>query len=90
MLKTFIIGVAIAALSSVASIAFVSVANSVLMASIENVLKMKIDYIAVIEYKLGLVMLDALAMIGISFVSALLPTILLKRIKPVEIIKAKE
>ena len=46
-----------------------------------------LDGIAVIP---KLLTLDAMAIVAISFVSALLPTLLLKRIKPVEIIKAKE
>ena len=40
--------------------------------------------------KLFALLMAALMVVALSFVSALIPTILLKKIKPVDIIKAKE
>jgi ABC-type antimicrobial peptide transport system permease subunit len=44
----------------------------------------------IIAFRTGVIAFDALMMLAIAFVSALLPTAALKRIKPVAIIKAKE
>ena len=90
VLKTFIIGAIIAIVSSVASVAFIGFANSVLIASIETVIDMKINEFDIIAFSGGVIAFDALMMLAIAFVSALLPTAALKRIKPVAIIKAKE
>ena len=84
VLKTFIIGMVIAVLASFASILFISFANEVLLKSIEQVIGMKIKDVTIIKFRPSLVVFDALLMIAVAFVSALLPTLLLKRIKPVE------
>lgn len=90
VLKTFIIGVVIALTSSIASIGFIAMANEVLIGSIESVVGMKIVYVDVISYSPLLIGFDALLVILIAFISALVPTVMLKRIKPVDIIRAKE
>ncbi|MBQ7389972.1 MAG: ABC transporter ATP-binding protein/permease [Clostridia bacterium] len=90
VLKTFIIGTVISLLSALISTLFIRMANVVLVASIEEVIGMRINELSVINVIPGLLLSDALIMIGIAFISALLPTVMLKGIKPVEIIKAKE
>ena len=90
VLKTFIIGVVIAAISTFLSVGFIRLADKVLVASIEEVIGMRLTDISIITAIPEVLAVDALLVIAISFVSALLPTLLLKRIKPVDIIKAKE
>ena len=90
VLKTFIIGVIIALLSALISTFFVEFANDVLLSSIELGIGMKLDNVTIIRFRPSLIAFDAGLMIVVAFVSALLPALLLKRIKPVEIIKAKE
>ena len=51
---------------------------------------LELDHYLIIKVFPGLLLIDALIMIGVSFASALLPVLFLKKIKPVEIIKAKE
>lgn len=90
VLKTFIIGVAIAVASTFTSVGFIRLADKVLVASIEEVVGMRLSGISIIAAIPGVLAVDALLVIAISFISALLPALLLKRIKPVDIIKAKE
>ena len=90
VIKTFIIGVLIAIVSSATSVFFIGAADKVLIASIETVLKMNVQGFEVIRFIPRLITFDCIFMILLSFVSALIPAILLKKIKPVEIIKAKE
>ena len=90
VLKTFIIGFAVSVISALTSTLFIVAANSILVASIETVLGMKLLTVSIISIIPALLVLDAAAMIIISFISALLPTIMLKKIKPFKIIKAKE
>lgn len=90
VIKTFIIGVLIAIVSSATSVFFIGAADKVLIASIETVLHMNVDGFEVIKFIPKLIIFDGILMIFLSFISSLIPAILLKRIKPVEIIKAKE
>ena len=90
VLKTFIIGVLIAVLSTFVAVSFIGLADRVLVASIEEVIGMRLKDVSIIKAIPTVLAVDALLVIAISFISALLPTLLLKRIKPVDIIKAKE
>ena len=90
VIKTFIIGVLIAIISTATSVFFIRAADKVLIASIETVLGLNVDGFEVIRFIPRLIAFDGILMIFLSFVSALIPAILLKKIKPVEIIKAKE
>ena len=90
VLKTFIIGVIIAVLCAIVSIPFIQSANAVLTESIEKAMHMHFDDLHIMSVFPSLIITDAALMIGIAFFSALIPTLLLKGIKPVEIIKAKE
>ena len=90
VIKTFIIGIFIAIVSTATSVFFIGAADKVLIASIETVLKMNVEEFEVIRFIPRLIAFDGIFMIFLSFVSALIPAILLKKIKPVEIIKAKE
>ena len=90
VLKTFIIGIIISILSALVSTTFISLANGILLASIEQLLGMKLSHINIITINPMVLLFDATLLVIISFISSLIPTILLKKIKPVEIIKAKE
>ena len=90
VLKTCIIGVIVAVVASFASIFFVRFANKILIASIETVIGMNTNGLEVIRVIPSLITLDGAMMIVLSLVSALVPVIMLKSIKPVEIIKTKE
>lgn len=90
VIKTLIIGVFIALVSTATSVFFIRAANSVLISSIETVLGMSVADFEVICFIPKIIILDGILMIALSCASAFIPVILLKRIKPVEIIKAKE
>ena len=61
-----------------------------LVASIEKVLGIHVYGFSVIQFIPSLIAIDGVLMILLAFTSALIPVIMLKRIKPVEIIKTKE
>lgn len=90
VIKTLIIGVFIALVSTATSVFFIRAANSVLISSIETVLSMSVADFEVICFIPKIIILDGILMIALSCASAFIPVILLKKIKPVEIIKAKE
>ena len=90
VLNTLIVGVAAALLSTLASIGIIEVANSVLINSIQTHVQQTLVNYEIIKVFPHLLLIDSLVMICISFISSFLPVLFLKRIKPVEIIKAKE
>ncbi len=90
VLKTFIIGALIAFISIFIATGFIDLADKVLVASIEEVIGMRLVDLSIIKAVPAVLVVDALMVVALSFVSALVPTILLKKIKPVDIIKAKE
>lgn len=90
VIKTFIIGILIAIFATCSSVYFVTSADSVLVASIEKVLGIHVYGFSVIQFIPSLIAIDGVLMILLAFTSALIPVIMLKRIKPVEIIKTKE
>ena len=49
----------------------------------------KVREISIIQFNTGILLLDILMIIGITFVSAIIPLIVLHRIKPINIIKHK-
>ena len=90
ILKTFIIGVVIAVLSVICSIGIIELANRILVESIEKVVGVYLNDLVIIKVHGEVLLVDALVIVCVSLVSSLIPTLLLKRIKPVAIIKAKE
>lgn len=89
-LNTMIVGIAASLISALASIAVINAANDVLIGSIQAYSKLELDNYEIIRVFPSMLLGDSLVMICISFVSALIPILFLKKIKPVEIIKAKE
>jgi ABC-type antimicrobial peptide transport system permease subunit len=90
VLNTLIVGIVASILSTLSSIWILNVANDVLLTSMETSIKLELSHYQIIKVWPNLLAIDGLIMVGISFISALLPVLFLKKIKPVEIIKAKE
>ena len=90
VLNTLIVGIAASLISVLMSIAVISAANEILTSSIQAYSKLTLNNYEIINVFPSLLAMDSLIMICISFVSALIPVLFLKKIKPVEIIKAKE
>lgn len=90
VLKTFIIGVLIALISLFVATGFIGLADRVLVSSIEEVIGMRISELSIIKVIPSLLLADAFLIVAVAFISALLPAVLLRTIKPVDIIKAKE
>ena len=90
VINNLIVGVAASLISVLLSIGIVYAANNVLISSIQSYFKLGLSNYEIIKVFPTLLLLDAIVMIGISFVSALLPVLFLRKIKPVEIIKNKE
>ncbi len=88
--KTLIVGVIISILSVVASIFFVDIADGILVASIEKVSKTHLYDLRIIKAIPTLLFVDVLILLGVALMSSLLTALVLRLIKPVEIIKAKE
>ena len=83
-------GIAASLLATLSSIGVVHLANDILTSSMESFVKLELSNYQIIKVFPNLLLVDSLIMIVISFISALLPVLFLKKIKPVEIIKAKE
>ena len=90
VLNTLIVGITASVISALASLAAINAANEILIGSIQAYSKLELNNYEIIKTFPLLLVTDSLIMIFISFISALLPVLFLKRIKPVEIIKAKE
>lgn len=88
--KTFIIGFASSIISFLLAIALINVSDATLISSLEATTGVRFNDVSIIRLFPSILVLDSLAMIFISFISSLAPVIVLKRIKPIEIIKAKE
>ena len=88
--KTLIIGMIIAVVSVLLSLFFIGTADGILVSSIEAMSKTSLDGLEIIQIIPSLLALDALLLLGVVILSSLLTALLLRSIKPVEIIKAKE
>ena len=90
VLRTLVIGAMIAVVSVLASIGFINIADSILLKSVESVVRMKFASLTIIEVLPSLLIIDGLSMLGIAVLSALVPALTLRKIKPIKTIKAKE
>ena len=90
VLKTFVVGAIIAVLSVLGSVFFIKVANSILLASVEQVVGMRFAGLEIIAVIPSLLFVDGIFMLGIAVISSLIPALILRKIKPIQIIKAKE
>ena len=90
VLRTFLIGAIVSVLSVLGSIAFIKIADSILLASVESVVQMKFTALTIIEVLPSLLVIDGLLMLALAVLSSLIPALTLRKIKPIQIIKAKE
>ena len=90
-LHTLLIAVATIVLSVVGYVAFANVANNILVESLKATAPARIMLdLQFIKFDWQLALINSAAVVLISIVSTTIPIILLKRIKPITIIKAKE
>ena len=66
------------------------VANKILVTAFEAILDTKFNELRLINYLPSVVFTDLIYIAGVSFLSFIIPQIFLFRIKPIEIIKARE
>ncbi len=66
------------------------VANNILVTAFEAILDMKFNELRLINYLPRIVFTDLIYIAGVSFLSFIIPQIFLFRIKPIEIIRARE
>ena len=90
-LHTLLIAVATIVVSVAGYVAFANVANHILVESLKAIAPAKIMLdLQFIKFDWRLALINSAAVVLISIVSTTIPIILLKRIKPITIIKAKE
>lgn len=90
-LHTLLIAVATIVVSVVGYVAFANVANRILVESLKVIAPARIMLdLQFIKFDWQLALINSAAVVLISIVSTTIPIILLKRIKPITIIKAKE
>lgn len=90
-LHTLLIAVATIVLSVAGYVAFANVANHILVESLKAIAPARIMLdLQFIKFDWRLALINSAAVVLISMVSTTIPIILLKRIKPITIIKAKE
>lgn len=90
VLKTLLIGAIVAVASVLGSVFFIRIADSILLSSVESVVEMRFPGLTIIDVLPSLLLADGLFMLGLAVVSSLVPALTLRRIKPIQIIKAKE
>ena len=90
-LHTLLIAVATIVVSVVGSVVFADVANRILVESLKAIAPARIMLdLQFIKFDWQLALINSAVVVLISIVSTTIPIILLKRIKPITIIKAKE
>lgn len=90
-LHTLLIAVATIVVSVAGYVAFANVANHILVESLKAIAPARIMLdLQFIKFDWKLALINSAAVVLISIVSTTIPIILLKRIKPITIIKAKE
>lgn len=88
--KTLIVGLLISLISVISSILFIGIADGILISSIETVSKIQLYGLTIIKVIPALLLIDTLILLGIVLLSSFLTALVLRSIKPVQIIKAKE
>ncbi|MBQ9124519.1 MAG: ABC transporter ATP-binding protein [Acholeplasmatales bacterium] len=90
VLKTIIIGLIICIISTIGIILFTDLANDLLINSIMSINNVRINSIRIISIRPNLIFIDLGLVLLATTISALIPLLVLHRIKPLSIIKAKE
>lgn len=90
MIQSVILAVSIAILSNIGIFVGTKLANFLLIEAFDMVLGVKINNLVIIDYIPSIVIQDIFNIIIISIVSFIIPQLLLLRIRPIEIIRARE
>ena len=90
MIQSVILAVIIAILSNIGIFLGTKFANFLLVEAFDLILSIKINDLVIIDYIPSIVIQDVFNIIIISVVSFIIPQLLLLRIRPIEIIKARE
>lgn len=90
ILQNIIVGIGILLLSSVGMFVASLIGNEILVYSFMEIVGVKINSFKIINYYISLVAIDLSAIILIIIISSILPTRFLRKVKPIEILKAKE
>ena len=88
--QSLIVCVLILAVANIGIYAGTYVANNILVSAFEAVLDTKFNELRLINYLPRVVMIDLIYIAGVSLLSFIVPQIFLFRIKPIDIIRAKE
>jgi hypothetical protein len=90
IMQNVLLSLIISVLTWIGALIFVDVANDILIASFMEITDVSVGNISIISFDPALITVAISAAIGLSLVSTVAPLILLNRIKPINIIKAKE
>ena len=88
--KTLVVGFIISVLSVALSVTFLGAADDILVSSIETTANISLHGLDIIKVIPSLLIFDGLILLGVVILSSLTTSLILRSIKPVEIIKAKE
>lgn len=88
--QTLMLSIGISALIYLGSAVFIDVANNILIASFTAITKTGVGDISIISFNLAPVLLAMGATMILGLLSTAVPLIMLNKIKPINIIKAKE
>ena len=90
LLKTLILGAIAAVISFALAILPITLADYTLITSLEETFSVTFKNIHIIRWLPGVLLINSLILFVITTISAFASILILKRIKPIEIIKAKE
>lgn len=89
-LKTIAIGLISCIASVVIAIAFIELSNSFLLTAVKRLFNIGLGGITIVRILPGYLLIDALAMLAVSVISALVTVMMMKRVKPVEILRSRD
>ena len=88
--QTLLLGISILVIANIAILLGTGIANSILIFSFEAILEIKIINIVLISYVPKLVLIDLIDILVIIILSGFIPLIYINKIKPIDILRAKE
>ena len=90
ILQNFIVGIGVIVVSLIGMYVGSLLANSLLVTSFEEILLVKVGSFKIVQFYPSMVLIDLIAALVIILVSSILPVNFLKKVKPIDILKAKE
>ena len=85
-----VLGLMIIILANIASFAFAKIGNILLINSLKDLTNTYIHNLIIVQYYPALILFDIIFSFIVIFIASIIPLILLRKFKPIEIIKAKE